>query len=216
MIILTLLLSFMSTLEAREDFTFNQSLQTECSYFLNKLSPAQFRQNTTEAERLKPTKFTKDVIRVSINKDAESLWKEILKLEFKELLNSPYSDFCKSYSPTGIKITKTQKLFRGMKFFANLNFNSPVPIIPSFKSMTAIEISNINPQNKSIEIRYLEGTPTRGWQTIEIFSKGNKSEILHTAYYLGNSPLIHSAYQSVHRTLWEKIYQKTKEELEKK
>lgn len=201
---------------AREDYTYNQSLQTECSYFFKKLSPLDFKQNTTELERKKPNNFTKDILRVSINKDAEYLWKEILKLNLKELLDSPYSNFCKGFTPPNVKISKNQKLFRGMRFFANLHFNSPIPIIPSFRSMTAIEVTDINPTKKTIEIRYLEGTPTRGWQIIEIVSKGKTSEIIHTAFYKGNSPIIHTAYQSVHRTLWEKIYSKTKEELEKK
>lgn len=194
-------------LGARENYINNSSFNKSCSYFLSKIAPEDFQINTPDKERT-PAFFTKDVIEVFIEDDIENIWKKYINLDFEKILKTSLSDVCKVYYPS---TQPHQKLTLGMRAFINMNLKSPVPFPPSQKSMTALEVTKILEKEKIIEISYLEGTPSKGWQTIELDAQGkNKTKLIHTAYYKGNNELIHRFYSPVHRAIWNEIHNKAK------
>lgn len=200
---------------AHVDYRENQILGRSCDFFLSKLKPEDFRINILENEKETTSKFSKNIIKIVINRPLEETWKGYLGLNLEKFLNSDISQFCRLYTPPNVQKENNQHLFEGMRFFANMLFNSPTPFIPSSKSMTAIEIKKIDHDKKRFEISYLEGTPTKGWQTIQMVALGNKTQIIHTSFFKGNNNLIHTLYESVHELIWEKIHAKAKRAIEK-
>lgn len=197
---------------AREDHSGNASFNKSCSFFLGKLKPTEFNINVPEKDRV-PGNFSKDTIEIIINKDIEQVWKGYLALDMEKLLETPKSEVCRVHVPG--KNRNQKGLIEGMRFFVDMVFESPIPMIPTNYSMSAMEVLKVSKESRKIEMVYLEGTPSKGWQTIQLEPQGTKTKIVHHAYYKGNSNLIHTLYPPVHRMIWNEIHLKAKNSIEK-
>lgn len=197
---------------ANKNFVNSKVIGKSCQSFLKEKAPQKFIHNVTEEEKTKIEEFSLDRIEVTIDRPIDKVWETYLNLSLNKILNTRESEVCRIVDENG---KKADTLREKIRLFVNMNFESPFPLIPVMKSMTAMEVTKVDHEKKSISMTYLEGTPSRGWQVITLTALDNKTKLVHDAYYKGNNKFIHDMYSPVHKDIWGAIHKNAKKRIEK-
>jgi hypothetical protein len=193
-----------------------------CAYFFKIKSPKDF-EVARPGSFQDMSHFKTDNLFFTVNRSVEAVWGRYMTINPLKIWSNPRSRIVAVYVPSMDRTlyrddlaTEWPGFEEGMKIFVDMS-SLPVAVTNRPAMMVGLKITKIDAASRTVEFRYLEGTPSYGMQVIR-FRAGrdnpNVTEITHDTWFRAYGALIERMYPFYHRKMIRGMHGRFKWEIE--
>ena len=159
----------------------------------------------------------------TVKKGLETVWSQYNTINPLKIWNNARSQIVAVYVPSKDRTLYREQLVEewsgfeeGMKIFIDMS-SLPVAVSNRPAMMVALMIVRLDPAERMVEFRYVEGTPSYGKQIIK-FSRSesdpNVTEISHKTWFRSYGALVEQLYSMYHNMMIRGMHERFRWEIE--